>query len=138
MYVFFAPDQEFPTNEEVAQHFQEIFWLYAEDPELVEHFHSKVLVPFGRAYSKYLSNNEPKNYNPFAGGIFTKINGSSIWDLLLAYNHIPTFRLLLAVLVLWGFATTRQNDETWTTEKGEALEVQVFESEIFPFAKKFE
>lgn len=136
MYLFFGPNQEFPTNEQVAQHFQEVFWLYAQDPDLVHHFHSKVLVPFGKAYHKYLDRYEEQPYNPFTGGIFTKINGISIWDLLLEWNHIPTFKFLLALMVRWGFAS--HSDYGWTIEQGEALHEIFHNNGIFEVVKRYD
>jgi hypothetical protein len=125
-YIFFK--NEFPTSEDTAKHFQEIFNIYSNRPDLAEQFHSQVLKPFGKAMSDYRYNTDYFPWNPFIGGIFTKINNISIWNTLIETRHMPHRRMLLAVLLIWGFAS--HDEYEWTYEDENKLFIEFENSEI--------
>ena len=115
-YIFFNQEDAFPTSEETAKHFQEIFNTYVNRADLPYQFYDKVLKPFSHAMANYRDNNGYFPWNPFIGGIFTKINGISIWNTLIETRHMPHRRMLLAILLIWGFASHDEYDWTYAQE----------------------
>ena len=133
-YMFFS-EGTFPTPEETAKHFQEVFHAYAHIPDLAKNFHEQVLKPFGKAIAKFRGNTDYFPWNPFIGGIFTEINGISIWNILLETRHFPHRRLLLAVLLVWGFGS--HSEYGWTIEDENKLFDEFENSDVLLQAQAF-
>ena len=117
-YMFFS-DGIFPTCKETAHHFQDVFYTCQDEPDLAKQFYDQVLKPFRDAMLKFRMKHEHFPWNPFIGGIFTEINGISIWNTLLETKHLQHRRLLLGILLFWGFGN--HNEHGWTIEKEDLL-----------------
>jgi len=118
MYLFFQPDKDWPTSEEVAIHFQEIYLTYISEPTLPNIFLAQALIPFRDAMQKYRKDHQMIE-NPFVGGIFTNINGISIWQMLLSLRNLPNNRTLLFIMINWGFSD--HDKHGWTYEDADKL-----------------
>jgi hypothetical protein len=134
-YIFFH-EGVFPTSEETAKHFQEVFHAYSHRPDLAKNFHEQVLKPFGKAMTKFRENTDYFPWNPFIGGVFTKINGVSIWNTLFETKHVPHRRMLLALLLVWGFGS--HDEYGWTQYDEDKLFEEFENSDILLRAQAFE
>ena len=121
MYLFFQPNKGWPTSEEVAIHFQEIYLAYISEPTLPNIFLAQALIPFRDAMQKYHRDHEMIE-NPFVGGIFTNINGISIWQMLLSLRNLPNNRILLFIMINWGFSDHEKHG--WTYEDADKLHLE--------------
>lgn len=129
MYLFFQPDKDFPSSEDVATHFHEIYLPYINEPTLPNIFLAQALIPFRDAMTKYYNKNGPMPWNPFVGGIFTPINGISIWQMLLSLRNLPNHRILLFIMIRWGFDDHELHG--WTRKDSEDLYGEYMQDEYF-------
>lgn len=108
MYKYFAPEEGAPSPDVVAADFMSMLMSELGNPELAELFVEKVLRPFSKAMHEYRQRGpaedaEISNNNPFIKSMFTKVDGIAVWDILLFYRNYANVRVLLAVMMVWGF-----------------------------------
>jgi hypothetical protein len=124
MYTYFAPGEGAPSPDVVAADFMSLLMSEINNPDLADIFVKQALRPFSKAMYDYRQRGpdedaEISDDNPFVKSMFTKVNGLSVWDMLLFYRYYGNVRRLLAVMLVWGFD---DNDVGgWTREQSNKL-----------------
>ena len=124
MYIYFAPEEGAPTPDVVAADFMSVLMLHLGNPNLADIFVEQVLRPFSKAMHEYRQrgfeeDEEISNDNPFVKSMFTKVDGISVWDILLFHRNYANVRVLLAVMLVWGFDDSEVCG--WTREHAKTL-----------------
>jgi len=145
-------DNGWPDNSVVVLHFQDAAMKLHKFENFAELFTIQVLRPFEKAMSKFRDPNNtamslpfPESGNPFIAGIFSSADGfPPVWEILM--NHMNIYcekspeviyqrKLLLAILVTWGFAD--HDTYGWTAAKGVLLYNELTAQGFIAEATKF-
>ena len=141
-----------PDNSVVILYFQDAYLKLYRSEKFAELYTIFILRPFQKAMSNFRDPNKtamslpfPDSGNPFIAGIFSSVDGfPSVWEILLKYADprsekdpavIYQHKLLLAILVTWGFAD--HDTYGWRVANGDDLYVELTDQGFIAEATKF-